>query len=59
MCTMKMQEPEILALTNAIVGIMLVISELLGMSACKSNSILEYCYNKFICSSQQECNNHS
>lgn len=36
-----MDETEKLALSNAIISFLLIISELIGWSACKSNSISE------------------
>ena len=36
-----MDETEKLALSNAIISLLLIISEIVGWSACKSNSISE------------------
>lgn len=40
-----MDEIDKLALSNAIISLLLVLSELLGWSSCKHNSITEYLFN--------------
>ncbi len=40
-----MDEVEKLALSNAVISFLLVMSELLGWSSCKHNSITEYLFN--------------
>ena len=49
-----MEETDLLMLTNGILVLLLVLSELIGWSQCKVNSITEYCHDKFICSTPQE-----
>lgn len=40
-----MEETEILALSNAIISLLLILSEIIGWSACKSNSVTEIILN--------------
>lgn len=54
-----MDEIEKLALSNGIISLLLVLSEFLGWSTCKHNSISEYLFNllqgnKCICRSDPE-----
>ncbi len=42
-----MDETEKLALSNAIISLLLIISEIIGWSACKSNSISEILISLF------------
>lgn len=40
-----MDETEKLALSNAIISLLLILSEIIGWSACKSNSVTEIIVN--------------
>ena len=40
-----MDETEKLALSNAIISLLLILSEIIGWSACKSNSLTEIIVN--------------
>lgn len=40
-----MDETEKLALSNAIISLLLILSEIIGWSACKSNSVTEMIVN--------------
>lgn len=40
-----MEEADKLALSNAIIGLLLLLSEMVGWSTCKSNSISELLFN--------------
>jgi hypothetical protein len=40
-----MDEAEKLALSNAIISLLLILSEIIGWSACKSNSVTEVIVN--------------
>ena len=40
-----MDEVEKLALSNAIISLLLILSEIIGWSACKSNSVTEVILN--------------
>lgn len=40
-----MDETEKIAMSNAIISLLLIISELIGWSSCKHNSISEYLFN--------------
>ena len=54
-----MDETEKLAMSNAIISLLLILSEIIGWSSCRQNSISEYLFNllqgnKCICSRDLE-----
>lgn len=40
---------DLLIITQTVTGVLLAISEILGLSKCKSNGLIDFIYNNFIC----------